>query len=342
MSTLGMSDEDFMNAPEPELPEESPVEEAQPQEEYEYAEPEEQLETDTEEVEESYEESEEQVPEEEEDSQDEEPKENTESNDLGLERILQPFKANGSDVQARNVDEAIQLMQMGANYTKKMQALQPNLKVLKTLEKNNLLDGDKLNYLIDLSNKDPKAIAKLVKDAEIDPMDLEDEVEYTPNNHQVSDNAVQLEQVLEQVESTPTGSKCIDIIGNQWDDGSKELLTKEPHLIAQLNEQMQMGIFDQIQAEVEHVRMFGGLSDKSNFEAYRIVGAQMYQEGRLGQPQQPAPVATTQVKPKDSARSTKRKAAATPKTKNPTAKSQPFNPLSMSDEEFLKINDINI
>lgn len=341
MSSLGMSDEDFLNNPEPELPEEAPEEGSASQEEYEYTEPEEAEET-TEEVEYADEEQE-QADEEEEVTQDEEPEEDTTQPNVDeLGRILQPFKANGSDVQARNVDEAIQLMQMGANYTKKMQALQPNLKVLKTLEKNNLLDGDKLNYLIDLSNKDPKAIAKLVQEAELDPMDLEDDIEYTPNNHQVSDNAVQLEQVLEQVESTPTGNKCIDVIGNQWDEGSKELLTKEPQLIAQLNEQMQLGIFDKIQAEVEHVRMFGGLSDKSNFEAYKLVGAQMYQEGRLGQPQKsPEPVATTQVKPKDSARSTKRKAAATPKTKSQAPK-QEFNPLGMSDDEFLKINDINI
>jgi hypothetical protein len=236
-------------------------------------------------------------------------------------------------------------MQMGANYTKKMQALQPNLKVLKTLEKNNLLDADKLNYLIDLSNKDPKAISKLVKEAEIDPMDLEDDVEYTPNNHQVSDTAVRLEQVLDDIESTPTGSKCIDVIGNQWDEGSKELLTKDPQLIAQLNEQMQAGIFDQVQSEVEHIRMFGGLSDKSNFEAYREVGARMYQEGRLGQApkqNQPEPVATTQIAPKDSARSAQRRAAATPKTKPQAKTQQSYNPLNMSDEEFLKLNDINI
>lgn len=257
-----------------------------------------------------------------------------------FKRILQPFKANGSEVQVRNVDEAIQLMQMGANYTKKMQALQPNLKVLKTLEKQGLLDEAKLNYLIDLSKGDPKAVAKLVKEANPEWSLVDEEEEYVPNNHQVSETAIQLEQVLDSIESTPTGARCIDVVGNQWDDGSKAILTKEPALIAQLNEQMQMGIFDKINAEVQHVRMFGGLVGKSDFEAYRIVGAQMFQEGKLTQ--QAQPVARTSAKQQDPARNTQRKAAATPSSRKQVSVQSEYSPLAMSDEEFLKINNIHI
>lgn len=257
-----------------------------------------------------------------------------------FKRILQPFKANGSEVQVRNVDEAIQLMQMGANYTKKMQALQPNLKVLKTLEKQGLLDEAKLNYLIDLSKGDPKAVAKLVKEANPEWSQVDEEEEYVPNNHQVSETAIQLEQVLDSIESTPTGARCIDVVGNQWDDGSKAILTKEPALIAQLNEQMQAGIFDKINAEVQHVRMFGGLVGKSDFEAYRIVGAQMFQEGKLTQ--QAQPVARTSAKQQDPARNTQRKAAATPSSRKQVSVQSEYSPLAMSDEEFLKINNIHI
>ena len=257
-----------------------------------------------------------------------------------FKRILQPFKANGGEVQVRTVDEAIQLMQMGANYTKKMQALQPNLKVLKTLEKQGLLDEAKLNYLIDLSKGDPKAVAKLVKEANPEWSQVDEEEEYVPNNHQVSETAIQLEQVLDSIESTPTGARCIDVVGNQWDDGSKAILTKEPALIAQLNEQMQMGIFDKINAEVQHVRMFGGLVGKSDFEAYRIVGAQMFQEGKLTQ--QAQPVARTSAKQQDPARNTQRKAAATPSSRKQVSVQSEYSPLAMSDEEFLKINNIHI
>ena len=46
------------------------------------------------------------------------------------ERLLAPFKANGRDISVKGVDDAITLMQMGANYNKKMAALKPNLKLL--------------------------------------------------------------------------------------------------------------------------------------------------------------------------------------------------------------------
>lgn len=347
---LGMSDEDFLNqSPSAEGDMDSQVSEPEPEEQHEEvelsaeesgseAEPEEAA-VEEEDVEQEEDESEDTGSEEVEEASQSEP-------DFGdLERIKQAFKANGTEVQVKSVDEAISLMQMGANYTKKMQALQPNLKVLKTLEKHNLLEEDKLNYLIDLSKKDPKAISKLVSEAELDPMDIETDVEYTPNDHQVSDASVQLEQVLDDLKSTPTYSKCIDVVGNQWDEGSRNVLTREPALIAQINEQMQLGIFDKIQQEVERTRMFGGLAGMSDFDAYRQMGAQMYQAGQLGQPQQAAarPVAKTQPKQKDDALARKRKAAATPKTnKSPKAKKQDFNPLAMSDEEFLKLNNIHI
>ena len=40
-----------------------------------------------------------------------------------VDKLFAPFKASGVDMQVRSVDEAVQLMQMGANYQKKMQNL---------------------------------------------------------------------------------------------------------------------------------------------------------------------------------------------------------------------------
>ena len=80
---------------------------------------------------------------------------------------------------------------------------------------------------------------------------------------------------------------------------------------------------------------------KSDFEAYRIVGAQMYQEGKLTQPQQ-QPVARTASKQQDPVRNTQRKAAATPSSRKQVSVQSEYSPLAMSDEEFLKINNIHI
>ena len=336
---LDMSDDDFLNTPEPVETEETFEEDVpvsgsesvdESAEDESYNEPDYEAEDDDDLESEADEEHEPEEP-------------ATEVTEEDYKRILDPFKANGSDVQVRSVDEAIQLMQMGANYTKKMQGLQPNLKLLKTLEANDLLDGDKLNYLIDLSKKDPKAIAKLVKDAEIDPYEMNlDETDYTPNNHQVSDQSVALDQVLESIESTATYQRCIDVVGNHWDKASREALSAEPEKIAQINEQMQLGIYDRIMQEVDHVKMFGGLSGMSDFDAYKAVGAQLMQSGAFNQ-QQAQPVAKTQLQSQDMDRESKRKAAATPRSNRSASNTAgDFNPLAMDDAEFLRINNINV
>ena len=81
------------------------------------------------------------------------------------DRLVAPFKANGREITVKSVDDAIALMQMGANYNKKMSALKPNLKLMKLLENNGLLDETKIGFLIDLEKKNPDAINKLIKDS---------------------------------------------------------------------------------------------------------------------------------------------------------------------------------
>ena len=115
-------------------------------------------------------------------------------------RLLAPFKANGREIQVKSVDDAVALMQMGANYNKRMAALKPNLKMLKLLENNGLLSKEKISYLIDLEKKNPAAINKLVKDSGLDPMDLDAEKagEYKPKIHSVDDREIDLDTVLDE------------------------------------------------------------------------------------------------------------------------------------------------
>ena len=74
------------------------------------------------------------------------------------EMVTKPIKANGKTVEIRTPEEAIKLMQMGANYTRKMQDIAPHRKVIMMLEDNGLLDTDKLSFLIDLEKMNPDAI----------------------------------------------------------------------------------------------------------------------------------------------------------------------------------------
>ncbi|WP_316016081.1 hypothetical protein [Roseobacter sp. HKCCA0434] len=140
-------------------------------------------------------------------------------------------------------------MQVGANYTKKMQALKPNLKLMRMLENNGLLDADKLNFLIDLDKGNPQALQKLLADRKVDPMDLPTGDEgnaYKAGNHTISDAEMEFVSALEEVTSTPTGKATVALINGDWDDASKEAVYREPKLMAIIDEQRASGLYDRI------------------------------------------------------------------------------------------------
>jgi hypothetical protein len=266
------------------------------------------------------------------------------------ERLIAPFQANGRQVQVKSVDDAIALMQMGANYNKKMAALKPNLKMLKLLENNGLLNEEKLSYLIDLDKKDPAAINKLVKDSGLNPLDLDADKAsaYTPKSRQVDDRELALDEVLDAIKDTPSYQTTLNIIGTKWDKASKQIVGENPQLIQVINDHVARGIYDLISKEVENERLFGRLTGVSDFEAYRQVGDAIQDRGGFDHlstaAQRKSSTAAKEViepKPKqggDDKLNEKRRAAssATPGSTPAKHPLTDLNPLDMPDEEFEK------
>ena len=266
-------------------------------------------------------------------------------------RLLAPFKANGREIQVKSVDDAVALMQMGANYNKRMAALKPNLKMLKLLENNGLLSEEKISYLIDLEKKNPAAINKLVKDSGLDPMDLDAEKagEYKPKIHSVDDREIDLDTVLDEIQETPTYTQTLEIVSKKWDGASKQTIASTPQLLKVINDHVANGIYDLINQEVERERMFGRLNGLSDIEAYRRVGDAINARGGFnhlvsnqGKPnQEPVVVQPKPKAPADDKLNEKRRAASSTKPANvSTAAASDFNPLALSDEEFSKLAEI--
>ena len=262
------------------------------------------------------------------------------------EKVMAPFKANGKMIQVNTPEEAITLMQHGANYTKKMHALKPNLKMMRALENNGLLEEDKINNLIDLANKNQGAILKLVQDAKLDPMEIDTSVEttYKPQNHSVSDQEMDFHTTLEDVLSMSSGSETISMINTQWDQASKEAIYKEPQIMQVIHDQRANGIYDRIYAEVDRRRTLGTLSNTIPLiQAYKQVGDELHSSGQLVSQETPA----NQSKPKvlETRASNPRKAvsngekarAASPTRAAPKSSPKPFDPFSLTDEEIMAI-----
>ena len=266
------------------------------------------------------------------------------------DRVMAPFQANGKTIQLRSVDEAIQLMQQGANYTRKMQAIAPHRKVLMMLENNGLLDESKLSRLIDLEKKNPDAIRALVKEAGIDPLDIDvhEESTYTPGNHAVPDEAVAFQTTLDEVSSTPDGQETVREITASWDSESKAELWKDPSILGTIHQQRISGVYDRVVAEIERQRTIGAIpANVSLLNAYRVIGERMTQAGAFQDlvaaqqaAQRPAvqhPVATRVASVKPAVTNSGKVSAAAPtRTATPRRAEAFINPLAMSDDEFMK------
>ena len=257
--------------------------------------------------------------------------------------MMAPFKANGKSIQLQSPEEAIQLMKMGANYTRKMQDIAPHRKVLMMLENNGLLDEGKLSYLIDLDKKNPDAIKKLVKESGIDPLQIDTDDEnptYQLGNHRVSDDEAAFVTALDDLKSTPDGVHTLQAINSEWDQASKEVLWKNPELMSTIHEQRANGIYSQIAAEVERLKVLGTIPSHTPFlNAYKAVGDQLSQAGafnHLVQKSANAPVTTRVQAPKSAVKNGDKVSAAAPSRSTPKKTEAFVNPLAMDDETFMK------
>lgn len=265
------------------------------------------------------------------------------------EKVMSPLRANGKTIEIKNPEEALQLMQMGANYTRKMQALASTRKYLVMLENHGLLDEGKLSYLIDLDKKNPEAIKKLIKDAGLDPreIDLEDPQAkpYLQGNHGVPEEEVAFRSALDELSSNPDGKATLQEISTHWDQASKEVLWKQPEIMTLIDEQRASGIYERIATEVNRLRTLGQIPPNVPFlQAYKTIGDQFAEAGKFDdlvkkpdpKPQEQTPVVTRVQKPKAPAANGDKANAASSTRAAPRKVETSVNPLALSDEDFMK------
>lgn len=277
------------------------------------------------------------------------------------ERLTAPFKANKATMQVSSVDEAIRLMQMGANYAKKMRTISPNLRYIQTLEENDLLDEDKLNFLIDLDKRKPEAIRQLVGAEGLEALGYDEKLpEYKPNAYTVGTQDVEVKQALDDIKDSPAFDQTVQVISNKLDGPSQRMLGQKPNLIPTINQHIEMGVYDHIMNIVEQQRLLGEFEGVPDLEAYRQVGDYINSQGGFdhlknpqaapqpGFQQQPpgamsqAPAMNTAppASPRSQATSQdiaeRKRAAGSTRGKPAPAAPKNIDYLGMSDEEFEK------
>jgi len=281
------------------------------------------------------------------------PSEDTSAVDF-MKKITAPFKADGRDMQVRTAEDAIRLMQMGVNYSRRMQEMKPLKAQDVMLRQHGLNDPEKLSYLIDLAQGKPDAIQKLLKEKGIDPLDIDTSKDpsYKTTNYSPDTKDLDFQEAIQNTLAAPQGQALINDVNAMWDDSSKEALRDQPQIFNNLLAQMDSGVYEKIKGELEYQRTLGHLTGVPFLQAYHEVGDAMQKAGVFDKPKDQsgglAPLQAAKPEPIDTG---VRKAADKPKTEqpNPNLSSTPRNApsngdvndekdySSMSDEDFLKL-----
>lgn len=200
-----------------------------------------------------------------------------------FKQITTPFKADGKDFTVRSPQDAIRLMQQGVNYARRMQELKPMRQMSKMLQDHDLADPEKLSYLIDLNRGDKAAIQKLLKEKQIDPLDLDisQESGYQATNYAGNPQDITFQDVLDDAIKLPEGQALIGDIHRNWDSESKNALRDQPDLVPHLVEQQRSGVYEQVVEELKYQRAMGYLTSVPFLQAYQQVGQAMQNAGVL-------------------------------------------------------------
>lgn len=285
---------------------------------------------------------------------------NQDNMESDISRLFQPFKASGKEFQVRNIDEAISLMQKGVDYTQKQQQLKPRLAEMKTLDQYGML-GDNLNYAIDLFTGRPEAVAKLIRDKKLDVNQLmpssnefgetqETTTNYVPNNHKISEEQMQLSDVIDTLKANNSYDK-VNTAVTKFDEASQREFVKDPNKLLALQEHINSGLYDAVMNEIDHQKTIGNpaLTGKTDFEVYTDMATTLLnyvaqqQQNQLQQQQvqtQPQynPQYQQQVQTQQQYQQIQnRKASVAPNrgyAGNTSNRVTDFDPLHMSDKEL--------
>lgn len=214
-----------------------------------------------------------------EDKGEEEEKEEDKNEELGKadEIKTKSFKANGKDftfTEAEMMEQFEGVFGKAMDYTQKMQKIAPFRKMISALEEQNITQ-DQFNLALDILKGDKGALKQLAQDKKIDLSDLsfeDEENNYKPTDYGDSDFQTQIKDIESQIGKDVEYTTTVDIIDNQWDDASRQLIADNPNVIMGLHNDVKSGVYDKIAPEALKLKLQDGNS-KSDLDYYLLAGS---------------------------------------------------------------------
>ncbi len=189
--------------------------------------------------------------------------------------ITGEFIANGKKTRGfTDPKKIIQSQQMAAGLGEKMAAFKPYRPFMNTLKEKGMLDNpEKFNLAMQLLDGDPEALKKQLKEANIDPFEMDMEnINYVPKNQVANNIEIALDDVMENATQHGVDSQIREIISNEWDDDSVIELLEDSQNSADLINHMSTGIYDIVQERMSDKRRVDVnqvYTNKPKIEQYR-------------------------------------------------------------------------
>ena len=261
------------------------------------------------------------------------------------ESVTKDFKASGKVMPGvKDPEKFIKALQMATDYALKTAAIKPALKRVKLLE--DVSDAE-FEEMLDFRKRNPEVIKKALKDANLDPIDLDMEhVNYVPQQRVPSDAEYEYREAVEELAKDSKFSTTRNVVLNELDPKSKEIVLTDPKVLKALHEEVASGRFEQIQAQATQLRAFGNIpSDVSDLELFASIAKQMDANTGIINKSNPSDVSSqvisnTQTKPVTNPVDPEledKRARAGIQTKVQSKTVKKYDPTKLSDEEFMQL-----
>lgn len=261
------------------------------------------------------------------------------------ETVTQDFKASGKTMPGvKEPEKFIKALQMATDYALKTAALKPVLKRVKMLEE---VSDEDLAEMLDFKKRNPEVIKKALKEANIDPLELDmDKVNYVPQVQMISDSEYDFRETVDELSKDVKFNDTRQLILSGLDTKSKELALTDTRVLKALHQEVVSGRIEQIQAKALELRTFGSVdSSITDLELYATIARQMDQNSSTITQNNPSAVSAQVVSNTQTKQVTKepnpeledKRAKAGIQTKPQSKVVKKYDPTKLSDDEFLKL-----
>lgn len=279
--------------------------------------------------------------------QQEQPQEQEEEIDYKAfyDEVTAPIRADGRDFTIKSSSDLRNLVSKGLDYTQKTQQIAPYRKTLAFLRDNDALDDTKLSYMLDLYNKDEKAVKQLIREMTAEPKeegkqklelyDLDPEQEdeqnryHFQNKNTITDEQLNFKEAFDEISVAEGGNAFLNKVIQKFDESSVSYLYKNPQSLRLLYQADRAGQFDQIMDKMQYNDMIHPENVQIDNTITRFMKTGQSMPEIFAQNQQPTQQQVVQQRQQQN----RVKSASIPRASS--GKSRNFvDPLDMSDEEF--------